>query len=184
MRPKRLEANLALADMFVPVDARTERRLRIVHVQHGTRDAGPRCDRAPSIVCVQAPPRCDVVARCEGVRRVEANSHRQIRRLVENRLATPRSASPPPSPCPTYFPQHRAAPPKRQSEAHAARRLPHRLRNCREIASALSRSAARRPGCTTRKSAPSAMRAHHLVVKRLNRPRRACTGSDDARLIK
>ena len=83
-RPKRLKADVALADVFVPIHARTERRLGVIDVNDGNTQR-PTVRSSAAIVCDKPRFGMDFVAACEGMRRVETNSQRQIRHGVENR---------------------------------------------------------------------------------------------------
>ena len=162
--PKRLQADIALADVLVPIHARTERRLRIVHVQHGNalepHGAIERRNRLRK-------PRfgVDFVAGFEGMRRVQTNSQRQIRRGVEDRSQLLEARAHRRAHARSVFEQQRASGSRADRQTRrtgACRARPagwpcatSRIA-CSELLPAPGVYPQHDPGCTTRKSAPSA----------------------------
>jgi len=78
------QPNLAFADVFVTVHARTQMRFRIVHVHHpNALDAYRPVNRLQRLF--QTFRRANIPSCCECVGRINAHSQRQIRRRIKNR---------------------------------------------------------------------------------------------------
>ena len=83
--PERFEANLAFADVLVPINARAKCRFRIIHVNYV--DVGQSNRRLdPLERPLELGLARNTVARRKKVSSVDAHSHRQIAAEIENRL--------------------------------------------------------------------------------------------------
>ena len=169
---ERVEADVTLADMLVTIDARTEMRLRIVDMNdhHAIKAHGcvKRFDRLRQ-TCLGR----DVVARCEGVRRVNANSHGHILNRIENGTQVLEARAERRAHAGSVLNQDAQAAALQTVEvavpkANAARSLmnclPHGARGLRGVA------ATRRSRMNHQIIRAEVGGTHHLVVKCLNRP--------------
>ena len=83
--PERFETDPAFADMFMPVHTRAQRRLRIVHVNHGD---PVESNRAANILQrgLQALSRAQIPPGGKQVGRIDADAQRQFRACVDDSL--------------------------------------------------------------------------------------------------
>ncbi len=165
--PKRLESDVTLADVMMAIDAGSQRRFRVIRVNHiDIRESDRSFDMLQRRV--ESLRGANIVPRCENVRGINANAHRQIAAQVRNRAQLLESRS------------NRAALPRRVLQQNtqpikfqSARRLPQSVSNrCNGVGHCCAATCARvrHQKIRTQRQSP-----HQLAMKCLDRagPERA-----------
>lgn len=160
---KRSEANLSASDMLVPIDARTKRRLRVIHVQHKYA-IQPHAAIHRDKRRLEPLFRSDVVSGLERVRRVETNSHWQVRSLVQDRFDLLKPSAHGGTHSGSVFDKN-----AQFAKFHALRRLPHAIRNIGNGLCPVSSKSGTR--MRNQKISAQRNRADQFIVKCLDRPR-------------